>query len=145
MNKDEWWPEVREPQEGRVKAGSPEGSLANVPPVTWAPGDLWPTLKSHLLFSIFLYSILYRFLYIYYYCGLQGNHLQTRSPTCFSLSLPQPDITEKFLSASEYGSSIEGHPEVPETKDGTSTYGSLPRFGRGMVFQAVRLDCLAQG
>ncbi|XP_067565423.1 actin filament-associated protein 1-like 2 isoform X15 [Pseudorca crassidens] len=29
----------------------------------------------------------------------------------------QPDVTEKYLSASDYGSSIDGHPEVPETKD----------------------------
>lgn len=36
------------------------------------------------------------------------------------LSLPQPDINEKYLSASEYGSSTDGHPEVPETKDGIS-------------------------
>nr|XP_045015441.1 actin filament-associated protein 1-like 2 isoform X2 [Jaculus jaculus] len=27
------------------------------------------------------------------------------------------DIAEKYLSASEYGSSTDGHPEVPETKD----------------------------
>ncbi|EPQ12866.1 Actin filament-associated protein 1-like 2 [Myotis brandtii] len=27
------------------------------------------------------------------------------------------DISEKYLSASEYGSSVDGHPEVPETKD----------------------------
>ncbi|XP_065750884.1 actin filament-associated protein 1-like 2 isoform X4 [Phocoena phocoena] len=32
-------------------------------------------------------------------------------------SCPKPDVTEKYLSASEYGSSIDGHPEVPETKD----------------------------
>ncbi|XP_066880684.1 actin filament-associated protein 1-like 2 isoform X2 [Kogia breviceps] len=32
-------------------------------------------------------------------------------------SCPKPDITEKYLSASECGSSIDGHPEVPETKD----------------------------
>ncbi|XP_026968469.1 actin filament-associated protein 1-like 2 isoform X8 [Sagmatias obliquidens] len=32
-------------------------------------------------------------------------------------SCPKPDVTEKYLSASDYGSSIDGHPEVPETKD----------------------------
>jgi hypothetical protein len=31
---------------------------------------------------------------------------------------PQPDIAEKYVSAAEYGSTPDGHPEVPETKDG---------------------------
>ncbi|XP_059956471.1 actin filament-associated protein 1-like 2 isoform X1 [Mesoplodon densirostris] len=39
------------------------------------------------------------------------------TPDAQRLSCPKPDITEKYLSASEYGSSIDGHPEVPETKD----------------------------
>uniref|UniRef100_A0A3Q2I7D4 Actin filament-associated protein 1-like 2 n=1 Tax=Equus caballus TaxID=9796 RepID=A0A3Q2I7D4_HORSE len=44
----------------------------------------------------------------------EGNQYtpDAQRPNC-----QKPDITEKFLSASEYGSSIEGHPEVPETKD----------------------------
>ncbi|EPY82172.1 actin filament-associated protein 1-like protein [Camelus ferus] len=33
------------------------------------------------------------------------------------LSSPKPDISEKYLSASECGSSTDGHPEVPETRD----------------------------
>lgn len=48
-----------------------------------------------------------------------------------SLFLPQADISEKYLSASEYGSSVDGHAEVPETKDGTHAYGFQPGVGRG--------------
>ncbi|XP_036017467.1 actin filament-associated protein 1-like 2 isoform X4 [Mus musculus] len=33
------------------------------------------------------------------------------------LCCPQPDIAEKYLSAAEYGITINGHPEIPETKD----------------------------
>lgn len=33
------------------------------------------------------------------------------------LSCQKADISEKYLSASEYGSSVDGHAEVPETKD----------------------------
>ncbi|XP_068817865.1 actin filament-associated protein 1-like 2 isoform X2 [Capricornis sumatraensis] len=39
------------------------------------------------------------------------------TPEAQRLSCPKPDITEKYLSASECGSPIDGHPEVPETKD----------------------------
>lgn len=39
------------------------------------------------------------------------------TPDAQRLSCPKPDITEKYLSASECGSPIDGHPEVPETKD----------------------------
>ncbi|KAB0405740.1 hypothetical protein E2I00_001581, partial [Balaenoptera physalus] len=46
----------------------------------------------------------------------EGNQY---TPDAQRLSCPKPDVTEKYLSASEYGSSIDGHPEVPETKDGT--------------------------
>ncbi|XP_073650032.1 actin filament-associated protein 1-like 2 isoform X8 [Tursiops truncatus] len=42
--------------------------------------------------------------------GLSLKSQHTRFPG-------QPDVTEKYLSASDYGSSIDGHPEVPETKD----------------------------
>ncbi|XP_061047826.1 actin filament-associated protein 1-like 2 isoform X6 [Eubalaena glacialis] len=44
----------------------------------------------------------------------EGNQY---TPDAQRLSCLKPDITEKYLSASEYGSSIDGHPEVPETKD----------------------------
>ncbi|XP_047616199.1 actin filament-associated protein 1-like 2 isoform X2 [Phacochoerus africanus] len=44
----------------------------------------------------------------------EGNQY---SPDAQRLSCPKPDINEKYLSASEYGSSTDGHPEVPETKD----------------------------
>ncbi|XP_068404716.1 actin filament-associated protein 1-like 2 isoform X7 [Eschrichtius robustus] len=44
----------------------------------------------------------------------EGNQC---TPDAQRLSCPKPDVTEKYLSASEYGSSIDGHPEVPETKD----------------------------
>ncbi|XP_036684949.1 actin filament-associated protein 1-like 2 isoform X5 [Balaenoptera musculus] len=44
----------------------------------------------------------------------EGNQY---TPDAQRLSCPKPDVTEKYLSASEYGSSIDGHPEVPETKD----------------------------
>ena len=50
---------------------------------------------------------------------------------------------EKYLSASEYGSSIDGHPEVPEAKDGTDACGCQPGLGRGRVSQAARHGCLA--
>ncbi|XP_040110976.1 actin filament-associated protein 1-like 2 isoform X3 [Oryx dammah] len=39
------------------------------------------------------------------------------TPDAQRLSCPKPDITEKYLSASECGSPIDGHPEVPEMKD----------------------------
>lgn len=41
-----------------------------------------------------------------------------KSDPCPFLCCPQPDIAEKYLSASEYGVTINGHPEIPETKDG---------------------------
>ncbi|XP_058400033.1 actin filament-associated protein 1-like 2 isoform X2 [Diceros bicornis minor] len=44
----------------------------------------------------------------------EGNQY---TPDAQRLNCQKPDITEKYLSASEYGSSIDGHPEVPETKD----------------------------
>ncbi|KAM9702208.1 LOW QUALITY PROTEIN: actin filament-associated protein 1-like 2 [Dama dama] len=44
----------------------------------------------------------------------EGNQF---TPDAQRLSCPKPDITEKYLSASECGSPIDGHPEVPETKD----------------------------
>nr|XP_012627939.1 actin filament-associated protein 1-like 2 isoform X5 [Microcebus murinus] len=39
------------------------------------------------------------------------------TPDAQRLSCQKPDIAEKYLSASEYGSSLDGHLEVPETKD----------------------------
>ncbi|XP_029788475.1 actin filament-associated protein 1-like 2 isoform X4 [Suricata suricatta] len=44
----------------------------------------------------------------------EGNQYTTdaQRPNCLKL-----DITEKYLSAPEYGSSVDGHPEVPEAKD----------------------------
>ncbi|XP_032735005.1 actin filament-associated protein 1-like 2 isoform X1 [Lontra canadensis] len=39
------------------------------------------------------------------------------SPDVQRLNCQKLDITEKYLSAPEYGSSIEGHAEVPEAKD----------------------------
>ncbi|XP_022355073.1 actin filament-associated protein 1-like 2 isoform X6 [Enhydra lutris kenyoni] len=39
------------------------------------------------------------------------------SPDVQRLNCQKLDITEKYLSAPEYGSSIEGHTEVPEAKD----------------------------
>ncbi|XP_070288320.1 actin filament-associated protein 1-like 2 isoform X8 [Myotis yumanensis] len=44
----------------------------------------------------------------------EGNQY---SPEAQRLSCQKADISEKYLSASEYGSSVDGHPEVPETKD----------------------------
>ncbi|CAK6436085.1 unnamed protein product [Pipistrellus nathusii] len=44
----------------------------------------------------------------------EGNQY---SPEAQRLSGQKADIAEKYLSASEYGSSVDGHPEVPETKD----------------------------
>ncbi|XP_014641246.1 PREDICTED: actin filament-associated protein 1-like 2 isoform X3 [Ceratotherium simum simum] len=44
----------------------------------------------------------------------EGNQY---TPDAQRLNCQKPDITEKYLSASEYGSSVDGHPEVPETKD----------------------------
>ncbi|XP_032168221.1 actin filament-associated protein 1-like 2 isoform X2 [Mustela erminea] len=39
------------------------------------------------------------------------------SPDVQRLNCQKLDVTEKYLSAPEYGSSIEGHAEVPEAKD----------------------------
>ncbi|XP_036191801.1 actin filament-associated protein 1-like 2 isoform X4 [Myotis myotis] len=44
----------------------------------------------------------------------EGNQY---SPEAQRLSCQKADIAEKYLSASEYGSSVDGHAEVPETKD----------------------------
>lgn len=44
----------------------------------------------------------------------EGNQY---TPDAQRLNCQKPDIAEKYLPASEYGSSIDGHPEVPETKD----------------------------
>ncbi|KAF6316824.1 actin filament associated protein 1 like 2 [Rhinolophus ferrumequinum] len=44
----------------------------------------------------------------------EGNQY---TPDAQRLNCQKPDVTEKYLSASEYGSSVDGHPEVPETKD----------------------------
>ncbi|XP_030797187.1 actin filament-associated protein 1-like 2 isoform X5 [Rhinopithecus roxellana] len=44
----------------------------------------------------------------------EGNQY---TPDAQRFNCQKPDITEKYLSASEYGSSVDGHPEVPETKD----------------------------
>ncbi|XP_008828445.1 actin filament-associated protein 1-like 2 isoform X2 [Nannospalax galili] len=44
----------------------------------------------------------------------EGNQY---TPDAQRLTCQKPDIAEKYLSASEYGSAIDGHPEVPETKD----------------------------
>ncbi|XP_055104487.1 actin filament-associated protein 1-like 2 isoform X12 [Symphalangus syndactylus] len=44
----------------------------------------------------------------------EGNQY---TPDAQRFNCQKPDIAEKYLSASEYGSSVDGHPEVPETKD----------------------------
>ncbi|XP_007520033.2 actin filament-associated protein 1-like 2 isoform X4 [Erinaceus europaeus] len=44
----------------------------------------------------------------------EGNQY---SPDALRLSCQKPDVTEKYLSASEYGSSGDSHTEVLETKD----------------------------
>ncbi|XP_019580758.2 actin filament-associated protein 1-like 2 isoform X3 [Rhinolophus sinicus] len=44
----------------------------------------------------------------------EGNQY---TPDAQRLNCQKPDVTEKYLSASEYGSSVDGHAEVPETKD----------------------------
>ncbi|KAM8781760.1 actin filament-associated protein 1-like 2 isoform 3-T3 [Rhynchonycteris naso] len=44
----------------------------------------------------------------------EGNQY---TPDAQRLNCHKPDITEKNLSATEYGSAVDGHPEVPETKD----------------------------
>nr|XP_007962340.2 actin filament-associated protein 1-like 2 isoform X11 [Chlorocebus sabaeus] len=44
----------------------------------------------------------------------EGNQY---TPDAQRLNCQKPDIAEKYLSASEHGSSADGHPEVPETKD----------------------------
>ncbi|XP_035883228.1 actin filament-associated protein 1-like 2 isoform X4 [Phyllostomus discolor] len=38
-------------------------------------------------------------------------------PDALRLNCQKPDTAEKYLSALEYGGSVDGHPEVPETKD----------------------------
>ncbi|XP_021109057.1 actin filament-associated protein 1-like 2 isoform X5 [Heterocephalus glaber] len=47
----------------------------------------------------------------------EGNQYtpEAQRPNC-----QKPDIAEKYLSASEYGSSMDGHPEVSEIKDGNT-------------------------
>lgn len=44
----------------------------------------------------------------------EGNQY---TPEAQRLNCQKPDLPEKYLSSSEYGSSVDGHPEVPETKD----------------------------
>uniref|UniRef100_U3DQ47 Actin filament-associated protein 1-like 2 n=1 Tax=Callithrix jacchus TaxID=9483 RepID=U3DQ47_CALJA len=44
----------------------------------------------------------------------EGNQY---TPDAQRFNCQKPDIAEKHLSALEYGSSVDGHPEVPETKD----------------------------
>ncbi|XP_059112115.1 actin filament-associated protein 1-like 2 [Peromyscus eremicus] len=44
----------------------------------------------------------------------EGNQY---TPDVQRLNCQKPDIAEKYVSASEYGSSVDSHPEVPETKD----------------------------
>ncbi|XP_024109802.1 actin filament-associated protein 1-like 2 isoform X5 [Pongo abelii] len=44
----------------------------------------------------------------------EGNQY---TPDAQRFNCQKPDTAEKYLSASEYGSSMDGHPEVPETKD----------------------------
>ncbi|XP_051002809.1 actin filament-associated protein 1-like 2 [Acomys russatus] len=44
----------------------------------------------------------------------EGNQY---TPDAQRLNCQKPDIVEKYLSAAEYGSTVDGHPEVPETKD----------------------------
>lgn len=61
-----------------------------------------------------------------------------------SPSFPQPDVTEKYGSAPEYGSSVDGHPEVPEAKDGTMLVALSRGLGGGMGPHAVRRGCVAQ-
>ncbi|XP_053524416.1 actin filament-associated protein 1-like 2 isoform X3 [Artibeus jamaicensis] len=39
------------------------------------------------------------------------------SPDAQRPNCQKPDATDKYLSAPEYGSSVDGHPEAPETKD----------------------------
>ncbi|XP_037599920.1 actin filament-associated protein 1-like 2 isoform X5 [Cebus imitator] len=44
----------------------------------------------------------------------EGNQY---TPDAQRFNCQKPDIAEKYLSASECGSSMDGHPDVPETKD----------------------------
>ncbi|XP_055447695.1 actin filament-associated protein 1-like 2 isoform X2 [Psammomys obesus] len=44
----------------------------------------------------------------------EGNQY---TPDAQRLNCQKPDIAEKYLSASDYGNTTDGHPEVPETKD----------------------------
>uniref|UniRef100_A0A8C0X1R9 Actin filament-associated protein 1-like 2 n=1 Tax=Castor canadensis TaxID=51338 RepID=A0A8C0X1R9_CASCN len=44
----------------------------------------------------------------------EGNQY---TPDSQRLNCQKPDIAEKYVSAAEYGSTPDGHPEVPETKD----------------------------
>ncbi|KAM4851734.1 actin filament-associated protein 1-like 2 isoform 2-T2 [Thomomys bottae] len=44
----------------------------------------------------------------------EGNQY---TPDAQRLSCQKPEVTEKYLSAAEYGTAADGHPEVPENKD----------------------------
>ncbi|XP_076781718.1 actin filament-associated protein 1-like 2 isoform X3 [Arvicanthis niloticus] len=44
----------------------------------------------------------------------EGNQY---TPDAQRLNYQKPDIAEKYISASEYGIIVDGHPELPETKD----------------------------
>ncbi|KAG8517436.1 Actin filament-associated protein 1-like 2, partial [Galemys pyrenaicus] len=44
----------------------------------------------------------------------EGNQY---SPDALRLNCQKADVTEKYLSGSEHGSSVDGHADVPETKD----------------------------
>ncbi|KAK2099033.1 hypothetical protein P7K49_024484 [Saguinus oedipus] len=63
----------------------------------------------------------------------EGNQY---TPDAQRFNCQKPDIAEKYLSASECGSSVDGHPEVPETKDGNSLGSGgewCPRLGARAV------------
>ncbi|XP_063138873.1 actin filament-associated protein 1-like 2 isoform X7 [Rattus norvegicus] len=44
----------------------------------------------------------------------EGNQY---TPDAQRLNCQKPDIAEKYMSASEYGITTDGHPEIPETRD----------------------------
>ncbi|XP_054974864.1 actin filament-associated protein 1-like 2 isoform X2 [Sorex araneus] len=44
----------------------------------------------------------------------EGNQY---TPDALRLNCQKPDLTEKYVSTSEYGSPVDGHLDVPETKD----------------------------
>nr|XP_038959198.1 actin filament-associated protein 1-like 2 isoform X5 [Rattus norvegicus] len=69
----------------------------------------------------------------------EGNQY---TPDAQRLNCQKPDIAEKYMSASEYGITTDGHPEIPETRDGNQAMALHLMIERTMLSQ-VKKKCSA--